>query len=42
MKELLKPADGVEYMDLTIGIEPPGEDDEDLPAPPVRYYFGLK
>ncbi|XP_038073495.1 ubiquitin-like modifier-activating enzyme 6 [Patiria miniata] len=42
MLELLKPSDGIKYMDLTIGFEPPSEDaDEDLPAPPVRYYFGL-
>ncbi|XP_022102923.1 ubiquitin-like modifier-activating enzyme 6 [Acanthaster planci] len=40
MLELLKPSDGVKYMDLTIGFEPPSEDaDEDLPAPPVRYHF---
>ncbi|XP_033123989.1 ubiquitin-like modifier-activating enzyme 6 [Anneissia japonica] len=42
MLSLLKPASGDEYFDLVVGFEPPNEDDEeDLTAPPVRYYFGV-
>eukprot|EP00118_Oscarella_pearsei_P003042 m.12690 g.12690 ORF g.12690 m.12690 type:complete len:1013 (+) comp24236_c0_seq1:876-3914(+) len=38
MLKLIKPADGVEYVDLTVSFGIPGSD-EDKPIPPVRYYF---
>ncbi|XP_071964323.1 ubiquitin-like modifier-activating enzyme 6 [Antedon mediterranea] len=42
MISLLKPSSDDAYFDLVIGFEPLEEDaDEDLPAPPLRYYFGV-
>ena len=38
MIKLLKPSPSTEYVDLTIGFDGT-EDDEDLPAPPVRYHI---
>lgn len=37
MTKLIK-APGKAYVDLTVSFESDG--DEDLPGPPVRYYFG--
>ncbi|XP_066918728.1 ubiquitin-like modifier-activating enzyme 6 [Clytia hemisphaerica] len=40
MTKLLKPKAGVEYTDLIIGFQSDdAEADEDLPAPPVRYFY---
>ncbi|XP_065836333.1 ubiquitin-like modifier-activating enzyme 6 [Oscarella lobularis] len=36
--KLIKPAPGVEYVDLTVSFGIPGAE-EDKPIPPVRYYF---
>ena len=37
MKALLKPAPDKQYVDLTLCFE--NETGEDVPGPPVRYYF---
>lgn len=39
MTKLLNPKPGVEYTDLIIGFEPDSYEDDDLPAPPVRYFY---
>ena len=40
MTKLLKPKAGVEYTDLIIGFQSDDVNaDEDLPAPPVRYFY---
>lgn len=31
---------GKAYVDLTVSFEGDANDDDDLPGPPVRYYFG--
>lgn len=46
MMDLIKPADGIKYVDLTIAFEIEDESvdfdaDGDLPAPPIRYFFGV-
>lgn len=46
MVELIKPADGVRYIDLTIAFEIEDEEEDfdadgDLPAPPIRYFFDV-
>lgn len=46
MVHLIKPAEGLKYIDLTIAFEGGEEEDDfdadgDRAAPPVRYYFGL-
>ncbi|XP_015766357.1 PREDICTED: ubiquitin-like modifier-activating enzyme 6 [Acropora digitifera] len=38
MTKLIKPS-GKHYVDLTVSFE--GDEEDDLPGPPVRYYFGL-
>ncbi|XP_074626524.1 ubiquitin-like modifier-activating enzyme 6 [Acropora palmata] len=38
MTKLIKPS-GKDYVDLTVSFE--GDEEDDLPGPPVRYYFGL-
>ena len=37
MKSLLKPSLNRQYVDLTLSFE--NEQAEDVPDPPVRYYF---
>ncbi|XP_012944645.1 ubiquitin-like modifier-activating enzyme 6 [Aplysia californica] len=37
MTKLLKPVAGQQYVDLVVSFE--GDNDEDVPGPPVRYYF---
>ncbi len=39
MHRLIKPSAGRKYVDLTISFAPEVDGDEDLPGPPVRYYF---
>ncbi|XP_054633903.1 ubiquitin-like modifier-activating enzyme 6 isoform X2 [Dunckerocampus dactyliophorus] len=39
MQKLIKPAVGRQYVDLTVSFAPETDTDEDLPGPPVRYYF---
>lgn len=39
MSKLIK-TPGKAYVDLTVSFESNGIDDDDLPGPPVRYYFG--
>jgi len=42
MSKLLKPSKERKYSDLIISFESTNkDDDEDLPAPPVRYYYNL-
>ncbi|PIK61135.1 putative ubiquitin-like modifier-activating enzyme 6-like [Apostichopus japonicus] len=46
MVELIKPADGIRYVDLTIAFEIEDEEEDfdadgDLPAPPIRYFFDV-
>lgn len=38
MMKLVNPAPESKYVDLIVSFE--GEDEDDLPGPPVRYYFG--
>ena len=38
MTKLIKDSSGKAYVDLTVSFE--GDGDDDLPGPPVRYYFG--
>ena len=42
MKKLVKPSSGSAYVDLIVAFASDGGEDEeeDLPAPPVRYFFG--
>ena len=40
MSKLLKPKANDEYIDLIVGFDPEDPNsDEDLPSPPVRYYY---
>lgn len=39
MQKLIKPSVDRHYVDLTVSFAPEAEGDEDLPGPPVRYYF---
>ncbi|XP_073242373.1 ubiquitin-like modifier-activating enzyme 6 [Porites lutea] len=39
MSKLIKTS-GKAYVDLTVSFEGDGNDEDDLPGPPVRYYFG--
>ena len=39
MKSLLKPSPDRQYVDLTLSFE--NEQGEDVPGPPVHYYFQL-
>uniref|UniRef100_A0A672K5D6 E1 ubiquitin-activating enzyme n=1 Tax=Sinocyclocheilus grahami TaxID=75366 RepID=A0A672K5D6_SINGR len=41
MRKLIKPSAGRKYVDLTVSFAPEADGDEDLPGPPVRYYFRL-
>ena len=44
MVKLLKPTKEKKYTDLVISFLPPNEEEidvEDLPAPPIRYFFNL-
>lgn len=44
MVKLLKPAKEKKYTDLVISFLPSNGDEidaEDLPAPPIRYFFNL-
>ena len=37
MVQLLKPGPTKQYVDLTVSFE--NEEGEDIPGPPIRYYF---
>ncbi|XP_023668301.2 ubiquitin-like modifier-activating enzyme 6 isoform X1 [Paramormyrops kingsleyae] len=39
MQKLVKPSPDRRYVDLTVSFAPEQDGDEDLPGPPVRYYF---
>ncbi|XP_051822587.1 ubiquitin-like modifier-activating enzyme 6 [Antechinus flavipes] len=39
MHKLVKPSSEKKYVDLTVSFAPENDGDEDLPGPPVRYYF---
>uniref|UniRef100_A0A8C5LM56 Ubiquitin-like modifier-activating enzyme 6 n=1 Tax=Leptobrachium leishanense TaxID=445787 RepID=A0A8C5LM56_9ANUR len=39
MHKLVKPGADKKYVDLTVSFAPEIDQDEDLPGPPVRYYF---
>lgn len=39
MHKLVKPSAEKKYVDLTVSFAPDADGDEDLPGPPVRYYF---
>ncbi|XP_029456602.1 ubiquitin-like modifier-activating enzyme 6 [Rhinatrema bivittatum] len=39
MHKLVKPSADKKYVDLTVSFAPENDGDEDLPGPPVRYYF---
>ncbi|XP_044202747.1 ubiquitin-like modifier-activating enzyme 6 [Thunnus albacares] len=39
MQKLIKPSMDRRYVDLTVSFAPEADGDEDLPGPPVRYYF---
>ncbi|KAM4809981.1 ubiquitin-like modifier-activating enzyme 6 [Rhinophrynus dorsalis] len=39
MHKLVKPGADKKYVDLTVSFAPETNEDEDLPGPPVRYYF---
>lgn len=39
MQKLVKPSVDKKYVDLTVSFAPETDGDEDLPGPPVRYYF---
>lgn len=39
MQKLVKPAANKKYVDLTVSFAPETDGEEDLPGPPVRYYF---
>uniref|UniRef100_A0AAR2KEG1 Ubiquitin-activating enzyme E1 C-terminal domain-containing protein n=1 Tax=Pygocentrus nattereri TaxID=42514 RepID=A0AAR2KEG1_PYGNA len=39
MQKLIKPSAERKYVDLTVSFAPEADGDEDLPGPPVRYYF---
>uniref|UniRef100_A0A3B4ZBP3 E1 ubiquitin-activating enzyme n=1 Tax=Seriola lalandi dorsalis TaxID=1841481 RepID=A0A3B4ZBP3_SERLL len=39
MQKLIKPSVDRRYVDLTVSFAPEADGDEDLPGPPVRYFF---
>lgn len=39
MQKLVKPVVNKKYVDLTVSFAPEIDGEEDLPGPPVRYYF---
>uniref|UniRef100_A0A8D2KR09 E1 ubiquitin-activating enzyme n=1 Tax=Varanus komodoensis TaxID=61221 RepID=A0A8D2KR09_VARKO len=39
MQKLVKPTANKKYVDLTVSFAPETDGEEDLPGPPVRYYF---
>lgn len=39
MQKLIKPSLDRRYVDLTVSFAPETDGDDDLPGPPVRYYF---
>ncbi|XP_068089586.1 ubiquitin-like modifier-activating enzyme 6 [Hyperolius riggenbachi] len=39
MHKLVKPGPDKKYVDLTVSFAPESSEEEDLPGPPVRYYF---
>lgn len=39
MLKLIKPSSERLYVDLTLSFAPETDGDDDLPGPPVRYYF---
>uniref|UniRef100_A0A671UDF8 Ubiquitin-like modifier-activating enzyme 6 n=1 Tax=Sparus aurata TaxID=8175 RepID=A0A671UDF8_SPAAU len=39
MHKLIKPSVDRRYVDLTVSFAPEADGDDDLPGPPVRYYF---
>ncbi|XP_038615051.1 ubiquitin-like modifier-activating enzyme 6 [Tachyglossus aculeatus] len=39
MHKLVKPSSDKKYVDLTVSFAPETDGEEDLPGPPVRYYF---
>ncbi|XP_029365508.1 ubiquitin-like modifier-activating enzyme 6 [Echeneis naucrates] len=39
MQKLIKPSADRRYVDLTVSFAPEADGDEDLPGPPVRYFF---
>ncbi|XP_060103829.1 ubiquitin-like modifier-activating enzyme 6 [Heteronotia binoei] len=39
MQKLVKPSVDKKYVDLTVSFAPETDGEEDLPGPPVRYYF---
>eukprot|EP00079_Xenopus_tropicalis_P014529 XP_004911132.1 PREDICTED: ubiquitin-like modifier-activating enzyme 6 isoform X2 [Xenopus tropicalis] len=39
MQKLVKPGISRKYVDLTVSFAPERDEEEDLPGPPVRYYF---
>ncbi|XP_070770537.1 ubiquitin-like modifier-activating enzyme 6 [Enoplosus armatus] len=39
MQKLIKPSVDRRYVDLTVSFAPEADGDDDLPGPPVRYYF---
>ncbi|XP_076027230.1 ubiquitin-like modifier-activating enzyme 6 [Genypterus blacodes] len=39
MQKLIRPSAERRYVDLTVSFAPEADGDEDLPGPPVRYYF---
>uniref|UniRef100_A0A674NBJ8 Ubiquitin-like modifier-activating enzyme 6 n=1 Tax=Takifugu rubripes TaxID=31033 RepID=A0A674NBJ8_TAKRU len=39
MQKLIKPSLDRRYVDLTVSFAPEADDEDDLPGPPVRYYF---
>lgn len=39
MQKLIRPSADRRYVDLTVSFAPESDGDEDLPGPPVRYYF---
>lgn len=39
MQKLIKPSVDRRYVDLTVSFAPEADDEDDLPGPPVRYFF---
>ncbi|CAM9101468.1 unnamed protein product [Lampetra planeri] len=39
MQKLIKPSVGRRYVDLTVSFAPESDGEDDLPGPPVRYFF---
>ncbi|KAM6942157.1 ubiquitin-like modifier-activating enzyme 6 isoform 2-T4 [Lycodopsis pacificus] len=42
MQKLIKPSVDRRYVDLTVSFAPEADGDDDLPGPPVRYFFSRK